>query len=423
MRRAYILLFIAIVVAALIGVAIAEHSGYVLIAYQNFRYESSLWATLGLLLAFWLACVLIRFLIRLVLTSGGVVNPWSRRNRSRRVQAAIEQGQIDLVEGRWASAQRHLQRAAEAEPQPLLYYLGAARAANEQGRYDESDTLLEQALVRQPQAELAIALSHAQLQQDRGDTDGALVTLQAMNERHRHNPQILRQLQRLHQQRGEWSALIKMMPELRKDKVLPPQELAELERRAWGENLSLAAYHEQEGELESGGLPALDNAWNSLSSAQRQEPQLVLAYAEQLRRLGAEAQAEEALRVALKREYSSHLARLYGLVRGVDPARQLQTAEAWLKSHPEDPSLLLTLGRLCLQSSLWGKARDYLESSLRMQRNPETCAELARLLAQLGEVDRSNQLFQEGLGMMDERLLARPAASPAPAGKAAVRPI
>lgn len=408
MKRAYVLLFIAIAVAALIGVAIAEHSGYVLIAYQNFRYESSLWATLGLLFVIWLVLLVLRLLIRLVTTSGSVANPWSRRNRSRRVQMAIEQGQMDLVEGRWASAQRNLHRAAEAEPQPLLYYLGAARAANEQGRYEESDSLLERALERQPQAELAIALSHAQLQQDRGDSDGALGTLQAMNERHPHNAQILRQLQRLYRQRGEWSALIKLMPELRKDKVLPPKELAELERLAWGENLTLAAYREQDEEGSSAGLPALDNAWKGLTSAQRQEPPLVLAYAEQLRRLGAEAQAEEALRTALKRDYNSHLARLYGLVRGSDPARQLQTAEGWLKNHPDDPSLLLTLGRLCLQSSLWGKARDYLETSLRLQRNPETCAELARLLGQLGETERSNQLFQEGLGLLDERLLARP---------------
>lgn len=408
MKRAYVLLFIAIAVAAAIGVAIAEHSGYVLIAYKNFRYESSLWATLGLLFAIWLVLVVVRLLVRLLTTSGSVANPWSRRNRSRRIQVAIEQGQMDLVEGRWASAQRHLHRAAESEPQPLLYYLGAARAANEQGHYDESDSLLERALERQPQAELAIALSHAQLQQDRGDSDGALVTLQAMNERHPHSAQILRQLQRLYRERGEWSALIKLMPELRKDKVLPPQELAELEKRAWGENLTLAAYREQDDDGSSAGLPGLDSAWKGLTSAQRQEPQLVLAYAQQLRRLGADAQAEEALRAALKREYNSHLARLYGLVRGSDPSRQLQTAEGWLKNHPDDPSLLLTLGRLCLQSSLWGKARDYLETSLRLQRNPETCAELARLLGQLGETERSNQLFQEGLGLLDERLLARP---------------
>ncbi|MBI6854763.1 heme biosynthesis protein HemY [Pseudomonas cichorii] len=407
MKRVYVLLFIAIAVAALISIAIAEHSGYVLIAYQSFRYESSLWATLGLFVALLLLIFVARLLITLLTTSGGVVNPWSRRNRRRRVQLAIEQGQMDLAEGRWSSAQRHLHRAAESDPQPLLYYLGAARAANEQGRYDECDSLLERALERQPQAELAIALSHAQLQQDRGDTDGALTTLQAMHERHPHNPQVLRQLQRLYQQRGDWSDLIRLLPELRKDKVLPPRELAELERRAWGENLTLAAYRE-EGDGAMTGLPSLEKAWKDLTSAQRQEPQLVLAYAEQLRRLGAEAQAEEVLRTALKKDYNSHLARLYGLVRGSDESKQLQVAEAWLKHHPDDPSLLLSLGRICLQARLWGKARDYLESSLRLQRNPETCAELARLLARLGETDRSNQLFQEGLGMLDERFLARP---------------
>jgi HemY protein len=410
MKRLYVILFLVIAATAALGFAVAQHSGYVLIAYQSFRYEASLWATLAAIAVVWLLIWGIKVLVELVMTSSGVVNPWSRRNRSRRVQVAIEHGQLDLAEGRWASAQRHLYRAAEAERQPLLYYLGAARAANEQGNYAESDHLLERALERQPQAELAIALSHAQLQTDRGDTDGALVTLQAMHDRHPHNAQTLRQLQRLYQQRGEWSSVIRLLPELRKDKVLPPAELAELERRAWGENLSLAAQREEDGTV---GLQSLNRAWQQLTSAQRQEAPLVLAYAEQLRQLGAQVEAEEVLRAALKRKYDSHLARLYGLVRGSDPARQLQTAEGWLKEHPGDPSLLLTLGRLCLQTSLWGKARDYLESSLRVQRNPEACAELARLLAQLGDTERSNQLFQEGLGLLDERLLAAPLPVPA----------
>ena len=410
MKRLYIIVFLVIAAAGALGLAIAQHAGYVLIAYNSFRYESSLWATLLLLAVIWLVLWGVKALIELVAVSSGVVNPWSNRNRSRRVQVAIEHGQLDLAEGRWASAQRHLQRAAEAERQPLLYYLGAARAANEQGRYEECDNLLERALERQPQAELAIALSHAQLQTDRGDTDGALTTLVAMHERHPHSVQVLRQLQRLHQQRGDWSSVIRLLPELRKDKALPASELAELERRAWGENLSLAAHRDDSGAV---GLQSLNRAWQQLTSAQRQEPQLVLAYAEQLRQLGAEVEAEEVLRTALKRQYDSHLARLYGLLRGSDPARQLQTAEAWLKDHPNDPSLLLTLGRLCLQTSLWGKARDYLESSLRLQRNPEACAELARLLAQLGDTERSNQLFQEGLGLLDERLLASPLPVPA----------
>lgn len=406
MKKAYALLFLAVVVALGLGLAIAKHPGYVLIDYPHvFRYESGLWSTLAALAAIVVVLVIAWLLLGLLLTSSGVVNPWSRRNRSRRVQNAIERGQLDLAEGRWASAQKHLQRAAEAERLPLLYYLGAARAANEQGKHEECDNLLEQALERQPSAELAIALSHAQLQVDRGDEDGALQTLQVMHARHPHNVQVLRQLQRLHQQRGDWSALVHLLPQLRKDKALPPAELAELERRAWGENLTLVAQGDSTGSV---GRAALDQAWQDLSAAQRQEPPLVLAYAEQLRQLGASVEAESVLRSALKRQYDSHLARLYGLVRGEDAGRQLQTAEGWLKDHPNDPGLLLTLGRLCLQNRLWGKARDYLEASLRLQRNPEACAELARLLAQLGETERSNQLFQEGLGLLDERLLALP---------------
>lgn len=403
MKRVYVIVFLAIAAAVAIGMGVAKHPGYVLIDYPHvLRYESGLWSTLAALIVLVLAVFILWLLLGLLGASSGVVNPWSGRNRDRRVQVAIEQGQMDLAEGRWASAQKHLHRAAEADRQPLLYYLGAARAANELGRYEDSDNLLERALERQPQAELAIALSHAQLQMDRGDTEGAQQTLQVMHERHPHNAQLLRQLQRLHQQRGDWSAVVRLLPALRKDKVLPAAELAELERRAWGENLTLAAYTEGEG------LAALQQAWQQLSAGQRQELPLVLAYAEQLRQLGAQDEAEEVLRGALKRSYDSHLARLYGLVRGSDPARQLQVAEGWLKQHPDDPGLLLTLGRLCLQNRLWGKARDYLESSLRLERNPEACAELARLLAQLGDTERSNLLFQEGLGLLDERLLAAP---------------
>ena len=123
MKRLYVIVFLVIAAAAALGLAIAEHSGYVLIAYKGFRFESSLWATLALVAVLWLVFWGIKALVELVMTSSGVVNPWSRRNRSRRVQVAIEHGQLDLAEGRWASAQRHLHRAAEAERQPLLYYL------------------------------------------------------------------------------------------------------------------------------------------------------------------------------------------------------------------------------------------------------------------------------------------------------------
>lgn len=402
-RLIWLLLLLAIAVGLyLLSLAIETDRGYVLFAYKGFRYQSGLWAFLGLLVVVVVLYYLIKWTLRLLLSSTRLANPWSRLHRTRRVRQASEQGMLDLAEGRWARAQRQLTRAAEADSQPLMYYLGAARAANKLGEYEQSDALLERALNKQPQAELAIALTHAELQRSRGDSDAALETLQAMRERHPGHHLVLRQLQRLYLQRQDWSALLGLLPELRKEKALPAAELDELERETWrGRLAEVGEYGLAQGET---ALQPLSKAWNQLSVSLRNEPELIATYVEQLRRLGAQEEAEEVLRSALKRSYDSRLARFYGVLRGADPARQLQTAELWLKQHPQDPALLLTLGRLCLQNQLWGKARDYFETSLKLERHPETCAELARLLAQLGELERSNQLLLESLGLLHQGL-------------------
>ncbi|MDP3814554.1 heme biosynthesis HemY N-terminal domain-containing protein [Pseudomonas sp.] len=404
MKRLYLMLLVLAAVAglALLGLAIAEHPGYVLLAYKGFRYESSLWAFVALLVLAWLLLYLLRLLLRFAWTSAGLVNPWSRLHHRRRVRLAAELGFVDLAEGRWARALRHLRRAAQSAAQPLMYYLGAARAAAQLGQHGESDALLEQALNRQPKAELAVALTHAELQLARGQASAAQETLQAMRERHPQHHQVLAQLQRLHLQQQDWSGLLGLLPELRKQRVLADAELTELERQAWrGRLLSVGQAVGADGASQ---LDALAKVWQQLSAAQRQEPQLLAVYAEQLRSLGAEAQAEALLHDALKRSYDSRLVRLYGLLHGRDSARQLQVAEGWLPAHAQDAGLLLTLGRLCAHNQQWAKARGYFESSLAFERHPETCAELARLLAQLGEVEGSNQLFQEGLRLLDRRL-------------------
>jgi HemY protein len=402
MIRVALLMLLVVAAATLLGLAIVEHSGYVLIAWKGLRYESSLWVFLLLIVVTVLLLWTLRWLVRLLLVSGGLVNPWSRRQRGRRQQLAADKGLLDLIEGRWERAVRHLRLAAEGERQPLMYYLGAARAAHKLGRVEESEELLEQALRRQPRAELAIALTHAELQREQGDLQGALDTLQAMRERHPRHHLVLEKLQRTLVERGDWAALLDLLPELRKAKILEGEALAELERKVWIARLQAAG--EQGLNQGESALQPLSAAWQSLSSVQRQDAELLLAYVGQLRAMGAQEEAEEVLRKALKQGYDTRLMRVYGQLRGADPARQLQTAEALLKQHSQDPLLLLSLGRLCLQNGLWGKAREYFEISLEFSRSAETCAELARLLASQGDIEGSNRLLQEMLVLQGQLL-------------------
>lgn len=399
MKRLAVILLILIAIAGFIGWAIAQDAGYVLISYDRFRYESSFWIFFGLVACLWLVAMLVHWVLGLLYASGTLVNPWSRRHRERRVAKASRSGLRELAEGQWSQALAHLRTAAEHDRHPLVHYLGAARAANELGEYEQCDELLRQARERDPDSGFAVGLTHAQLQIARGQYAEARASLSALHNEHPKHPYVLTLLQQLYVQLQDWPALCRLLPELRKHRVLPAARLSELEVLAWTAALEQRA---SESSVDQGeAQQTLSQFWQTVPSSLRSEPLLVRAYADGLSRLGGDAKAEEVLHAALKRQFDDRLVERYGRVNGREPVRQLANAEGWLKAHPENAELLLALGRLSMRNALWGKARDYLEASLRFEYRAETCAELARLLAQLGDNERSNRLFQEGLGLLN----------------------
>jgi len=50
-----------------------------------------------------------------------------------------------------------------------------------------------------------------------------------------------------------------------------------------------------------------------------------------------------------------------------------------------------------LRVQQWSAARDYFEQSLKLEENPQTCVELGRLLARLGQHQRSSEFYERGL--------------------------
>lgn len=400
MKRFAIVVVLLLAAVGFLGWAIYQDTGYVLISYDRFRYESSFWVFLALIGCLWLLSMVVHWVLGLLYASGALVNPWSRRHRARRVAKASRSGLRELAEGQWSNALTHLRTAAEHDRQPLVHYLGAARAASELGEYEQSEELLRKAQEREPEAGLAVGLTRAQLQIDRAQYAEARASLNTLHNEHPRHTHVLTLLQQLYVQLKDWPALCRLMPELRKHRVLPPAKLDELELLAWTaavEQAGVAATATPEDPQQ-----ALNQCWQTVPGKLRNEPLLVRAYADGLSRLGAEEKAEEVLYAALKKQFDDRLVERYGRVRGREPARQLSHAEAWLNAHPESAELLLALGRLSLRNELWGKARDYLEASLRFEHRAETCAELARLLAQLGDNERSNRLFQEGLGLLGQ---------------------
>ncbi|MBB3104342.1 heme biosynthesis HemY N-terminal domain-containing protein [Azomonas macrocytogenes] len=403
MKRLAFYLILLVAIAAGLVWALMRSPGYVLLTYDHFRYESTLWIFVGLLFALWLIMVLVRRSLGLMLFSSSFFNPWSRRFRERRLVKASLHGQRELAEGRWDRALGHLRVAADYDQRPLVHYLGAARAANEMRQYEQCDELLVKALKREPAATLAVGLSKAQLLMERGDHSEARKTLDDLHLQFPRQSQVMLLLQQLHVQLKEWGPLCHLLPDLRKQRILPSARQDELERLAWTAELERTAHEPADREEV---LRKLQQRWQDMPSSLRGETLLIASYANGLYVLGAEEKARELLYESIRRHYEPVLVDLFGRVKGIDPAQQQAQAEGWLKTHADDPVLLLALGRLSLRNGQLDKARDYFEQSLRITHRPETCIELACLFARQGDIERSNKLFQESLEPADRSLPA-----------------
>jgi HemY protein len=176
-------------------------------------------------------------------------------------------------------------------------------------------------------------------------------------------------------------------------------EFHALQREVWHNLLEQAAQdcERRRREDPQASLEPLTRLWDELPGFLRRDEHTIRDYARLLAKLGDEPQAETLLRKVLRNHWSDELINLYGRIRGQKPDEQLLLAEQWLKDRPNNAELLLALGRLSLRNELWGKAKEYFETSLRLRRSREALAELSRLNAHMGEEEASIQLMMQGL--------------------------
>ena len=192
----------------------------------------------------------------------------------------------------------------------------------------------------------------------------------------------------------DWSALTELLKDLRRHKALPEAELARLERVVWQARL-----------LEPDNAAAL---WKKLPKPLRSDTPLIQTWVEGLRDAERMDDAEQAVRLALGVKWDDKLVRAYGELRSSDPARQLVVAQGWGKERPNDAGLALTLGRLSLANEKFDQARDYFETSLRLEPGDEVYGELGRLCIAMGDEQRGMDYLLQSLSGLDD--LPQPAA-------------
>lgn len=404
MKRLFLLLLVVLAAGAWIGEKMVKDPGYVLISYDESTIETSLWVLLVILFIGFVAihwAVNIFFKARL---PTGKFRAWRERRGVRQAQGKTLKGLLALSEGRWWQAQRLLSQSAENSDQPLINYIAAARAAHEQREDKSADELLQKARNTVPQAEVAIGITQVQIQLERGQLEPCLATLLRLRRLAPKHTYVLRLLKDVYLKLQDWNGLTNLIPELRKFKVLKEEEISVLEQNCYSELLgSTLANLPVEADSDA-RLQALTKEWKSLPASLAHDKAMIQRYIEQLVSAGSEGKAENFLRDQIKRQWDDELVNLYGRIKGDDAHKQLEVAKGWLKKNPDSAALKLTLGRLAMRNEQWGKAVDYMEESLALEKRPETYTELTRLLQHLGDNKRSLSVMQDGLAMLGDGL-------------------
>ena len=381
--------FLLLLASVWLGIKIHKDPGYVLITYQHWSMETTLCFAILAILAFFFLLYFLLFITRGTINLSSRFQQWSQQRHFRKANKLTHRGLCDLAEGDWQAAEKNLQRGAAHSEMPLINYLAAANAAQQLGHFEQRDNYLREAYHSDPEAEIAIGLTQAQLQFGAKQWELALATMRHLQQISPHHKHVLQLLIKVYLELDDWQSLQALLPELQKYEVLPEGEFEKLHQRVYAELLTAA--------IKSNQAEQILTIWQSIPRAQQNKPILTAIYAHHLIKKDEGTQAEILLRDTLKKYWDLELVRLYGLAKSNNPSKQLANAEAWLKMHGNNATLLLCLGRLSAQNQLWGKARDYFSSSIQLTPSSAAYCELGQLLEQLNESQAALECYRKGL--------------------------
>ena len=381
-----IIFFVILLVAAIIGLLMHADPGYVLITYQSWSIETTLWL---LLIAIFLLFLILHLLINLWRGTGRIsknIKTWMQHRRIYKARRQTNLGLCEWAEGKWQAAEKHLAKAAKYSEAPLINYLIAARTANNQGEYDKRDGYLRRAHASTPNVEIAVGLTQAQLQLEAKQLELALATLQHLNQLAAKHTHVMQLLCQVYLELNDWEHLYQLLPKLDKYKIFSKDEFKNLQQKVYLQLLTIS-----------------NKFWQQIPRDLQNNPEILLTHCKELIKHKETNLAEQLIRKSLNKIWDSKLITIYGTITSNNPAKQIINAESWLKRHNNDADLLLCLGRLCKQQRLWGNAQNYLQAAIKIRPSVAAYRELAQIMEITGNNTAALEYYHQELSTQEHK--------------------
>ena len=403
MKKIALLIVIALVAALALGRWMAADSGYVLVIRDDFSMDT----TLGfVVLAALLAVVAIVILTLLGNAAWNILEPVRATRRWKKAVAArrLRSGFLQLVDGEQEKAERLLVAAGEDGDWPLLAWLLAAEAAQEQENVEASQRYLDHASSDR-RGRLVAGLMKARFALDDGYPEQARQELKVLADLAPRNKRILRTYAEVLESQKDWPALCALMPRLKR--AFGEGKEPRRERRAWLALLQETARKPGFNDADS-RREELRKLWKDVPVHLKNDPAMVARYTGFLAQLGGGKGALNLVREQLTQQWDDRLPPVLEAIDDISPDDLLQVLEGWLAERPGNAAVLITAGRVALKARLWGKAQGFFEAAANSSQSATALAELSRLYQALGDSSKAQKAFERRLQQLDGELPALP---------------
>jgi HemY protein len=389
-----LLLWLVALMAAAIGIAVTArfNPGNVVFFYPPHRIDLSLNLFVVLAALLFVVVYILARAVRATLDMPARVAEYRLRKREREANRGLRDALKALFEGRFGHAEKAAMRAAELPGNAGLAALIGARAAHRMREPARRDAWLA-GIVQDQSLKTARLMTVTELLVDEHSPEGALEAVAELNASGQRHIHALQWAMKANQQARNWPEVLRLVRTLDKRNALHPALSSRLREMAYEALLSEGG-HDTE---------SLRRMWSTVPNADRHKPYIAARAAGAFTARGLHDEARMIAEDALKAEWDERVVRAYREASGPEGSAtllaQIEKCEAWLREHPGDAELELTLGVLCLRQKLWGKAQRYLEEALSDATSPANVREahlkLAQLHEALGQQEEAGQHFRQ----------------------------
>ena len=384
-----LLLLVIITFAGIaVGLNFVGSDSQVIVIANGWSVETNINVAVCFIIVFYALLQLSEWAVLKTLTMWRRTRHWLGWRKEHAAQQKTLDGVMEFMSGNYVQAEELSINYADYSKRPLVNYLTAINAADTQGKHQERDDYLKQALLMNKSNVTLLALKLRFMINDNA-LNSAKNWIDEQTKSIKEHQYILPLRLSLAQKLVDWDDAIAISELLLKQKYHTAIEHEVVMKQCYKEVLNNSV---------ANGFEALKKANKSLPKAYRNDLEIFCHYAQLSIKLGQSSLIEKELFQRLSKDYNDNILSVINNCNTSDASAWLNKLIA-LTQHHQDLKMINTIIILSQKDRQWKVAKEWLLKSIVIKPTADSYEDLATVQQELGEKSGALESFNKALNL------------------------